>query len=131
MHVGGHLEVANVHRNGRDLLVVHEHGATLAQELLCAQGLHGLERDHDVGAARIGNHGLHMLAHANHCGDRPTALTHAVDLGDLHVEPGVGRGHGEDVAREDRALPAHAHEQDGLGPFDGDRRFRRADVGDG
>ena len=120
-----------MHRDGHDLLVVHKHGTALAQELLRAQGLHGLEGHHDVGATRVGNHGLDLVAHADDGGDGASTLAHAMDLGDLDVEPGLGGGHGKDVSRQDGALAAHAHEQDGLCSLDFYVRAGRGNVGDG
>ena len=131
VNVGGHREVAHVHRDGHDLLVVHKHRATLAQELLGTQGLHGLEGHHHVGAAGIGDHGLDFLPHADDGRDRAPTLAHAVNLRDLDVEARLGSGHGEDVSRKDGTLTTHAHEQDRLGALDFYVRAGRGNVGDG
>ena len=63
-----------------DGLVVHEEAAALLEELLVAQGLDGLERHKYVGRARVADHGVHVLAHADDGRDGPASLAHAVDL---------------------------------------------------
>jgi hypothetical protein len=95
-----------------EVAAVDERAPGGAHERERADGLDFVERDEDVGLA-VGDDGREdAVAEAHLARHRAAALAHAVDFALLHIEPGFRGRAGENVGREQDALPADSDEGD-------------------